>query len=52
MSRKSKPLKVVVVNPPSEEHAKELIDHINEMFKVKYSSTKKWDENKTTKKQD
>lgn len=51
MSRKSKPLKVVVVNPPSEEHAKELIDHINEMFKVKYSNTKKWDETQIIKKQ-
>jgi len=40
MSKKVKPLKVVVTNPPSEEHKKELIDSINEMFRNKYNATK------------
>lgn len=40
MSRKSKPLKVEVVNPPSEERADELIKKINDTFKAIYSSKK------------
>lgn len=40
MSRQIKPLKVEVVNPPSKEHADELIRKINDIFKTIYSSKK------------
>lgn len=49
MSRKSKPLKVVVANPPSKEHANELINQINEKFKRLYDSNYRNEKHKTTK---
>lgn len=49
MSKQIKPLKVEVVNPPSKEHADELIRKINDTFKAIYSSKNMNMKNKTTK---
>lgn len=40
MSKKSEPLKVVIMNPLSEEQARQIIERINNKFKLLYSENK------------